>query len=245
MATDQYDISIINYDKFKGRADVSHNSWFRLSNRFLEDPDFFEFSADEKLTWIYILSLGSQKNSAEIKLNLRHAVKVCGLDQDEIQSALEKLKEIKCIAYYVTLPLRARNEDVLETSSARALHNITDKTEQTDKHNTISTEPKSVAVVTPKTLISISENKQVEVKADLIKAWADTYPKEYLELELKKARNWLLANSAKAPKSNFGRFFNSWFDRGWETYRKTLPSNTAKTSVDELMNMMGWDNANN
>jgi len=94
-----------------------------------------------------------------------------------------------------------------------------------------------------KTQIAISENKSVEIKSDLIKAWADTYPKEYLELELKKARNWLVANPHKAPKSNFGRFFNSWFDRGWEAYRKNLPSKPTSTTVDELMNFMGWDNA--
>jgi hypothetical protein len=80
------------------------------------------------------------------------------------------------------------------------------------------------------------------VSKNLISSWADTFPKEYLELELKKARSWLLANEHKAPKKDYAKFLNNWFNGGWEKYRKTLPSNQTKTSVEDLMNFMGWEN---
>lgn len=80
------------------------------------------------------------------------------------------------------------------------------------------------------------------INKNLISSWADTYPKEFLELELKKARSWLIANQHKSPKKDYAKFLNNWFNTGWESYRKTLKSNPVSTTVDELMNFMGWQN---
>lgn len=110
-----------------------------------------------------------------------------------------------------------------------------------EKKEIISTErPKAVAVVAPKTSINLL-SKQVEIPNTLVQSWADTYPKEYLELELKKARSWLITNPHKAPKTNFGRFFNSWFDRGWEKYRQTLKTNPTQLTVEALEEILRKD----
>jgi hypothetical protein len=102
----------------------------------------------------------------------------------------------------------------------------------------LSTEPnKSVAVVPQKSNQSVVINllsKDVELPIIIVKAWADTYPKEYLELELKKARNWLLTNAHKEPKKNYGRFLNNWFNNGWDRYRQTLKSNPTQITVEDL-----------
>lgn len=229
------DVTVLKYENYKGRSDVVLNSWFRLSNRFLEDSDFFDFTAEEKLTWIYILSLASQKNSGTISLNFKHADKICGLKAEIVKSALEKLSKIPCIAYDDTLTLRGRNADVLVSSEARALHNKQNKTDRTEQDRHLSPEPQAVAVVAKKPTLTISLiSKEVPISVDLAKSWADTYPKEYLEIEIKKARSWLIVNPHKHPKSNFGRFFNSWLDRGWEKYRQTLKSNPTQITVEDL-----------
>lgn len=93
------EIKIRNYEKYKGRSDVKHNSWFRCSNRILEDYDFFDFTHEERLVWIYILSVASQKNTANLCISYRHADRLCGLTYAGIVSALEKLSKIKAIEF--------------------------------------------------------------------------------------------------------------------------------------------------
>lgn len=92
---------------------------------------------------------------------------------------------------------------------------------------------KELKVIESSTEVAIGD-KTIRLSNNLLKAWYDTYPKEFLELEIKKARNWLLANPHKAPKSQWGRFFNGWLDRGWENYRKTLKSNPVKLTLEDM-----------
>ncbi|WP_413581066.1 hypothetical protein [Bdellovibrio sp. HCB288] len=114
-----------------------------------------------------------------------------------------------------------------------------DKEQEEDKEY-ISAEASNLVPLKPaNAVVTISSNKKVEIKTDLIKSWAETYPKEFLDMELKKARSWILANPQKSPKSGWGRFFNAWFDRGWEQYRKTLKSNPSAISVDDLNDLLG------
>lgn len=88
-------------------------------------------------------------------------------------------------------------------------------------------------------VIKISSGKEIKISNDLIQAWSDTYPKEFLEQEFKNARNWVLSNPHKSPKSAWGKFLNSWFQRGWERYRTTLKSQPTKLTVDDLNEILG------
>lgn len=104
----------------------------------------------------------------------------------------------------------------------------------------LSTEPKkSVTVATTKIKIKISDSKTIEVNKDLVSSWADTYPKDFLNDELKKARNWVLSNPHKAPKAQWGKFLNNWFNRSWDRYRTTLKSNPIKVTMEDLNEVLG------
>lgn len=128
-----------------------------------------------------------------------------------------------------------------DSGSISVSHSVSDS--NSEKLNTISTEPKnSVAVVkTKKELVSfkISDSKTISIAKDLIDSWVDTFPKEFLDEEIKKARSWVLSNPHKTPKSNWGRFLNSWFNRGWDRYRTTLKSNPTKITIDDLNDVLG------
>lgn len=64
-----------------------------------------------------------------------------------------------------------------------------------------------------------------KLKPEMLATWIKTYPdKQWLKNELNRSALWLLANKAKAPKSRFDRFVNSWLDRAWERHRKILAS---------------------
>lgn len=231
-------ITIRNYDNYKGRSDVKNNSWFRLSNRFLEDSEFFDFSAEEKLVWIYFLSLASQKNNGTIHVSVQHAHHVCKLPKSVLTSAIKKLNNINCIEIPRTRTSRGRY--VRDTHTCAT--DRTDRTEQTEQNTTEHTEPnKSVAVALkkPEIIFKFSENKNISVSQDLVNSWLDTFPKEFLDEEIKKARSWVLSNEHKAPKSQWGRFLNQWFNRGWEGYRKGLKSHPTKLTMDDLNDIFG------
>ena len=101
-----------------------------------------------------------------------------------------------------------------------------------EEYNTTS-EPQAVAVVNS-SLFIISSTQQIPIKHELVKSWADTYPKEFLQASFKEMRNWVLSNQQKAPKSNWTRFMNNWFARGWERHRTTIKSNPTQITADDL-----------
>lgn len=61
------------------------------------------------------------------------------------------------------------------------------------------------------------------------------YPdKAFTDREIRKMLGWLKANPHKSPKSKAGwyRFVSTWFERGWEKHRKTIPSNPVKQTQE-------------
>jgi hypothetical protein len=127
-------IRIRRWAEYKGRKDVEHNSWFRCSNRLLEDPDFFEFSHEEILVWVYILSVSSQKNSDLVTIKFAHAERVCRLRRAAVLSAIEKLSGNQIDPVDDTPTERPRNADDTETCA-------TDK--QTNRQTNTVTRPES------------------------------------------------------------------------------------------------------
>lgn len=127
---DFIEVTVRNFESYKGRADVTHNSWFRMSNRILEDPEFFEFTSSEFLVWIYILCQASKKNQATIQVFYQHAHHIARLPKNVVNSAIEKLKIIRCIDVVRNRDGRGRYVDDTQTCATRHnKHNKTDKTE--------------------------------------------------------------------------------------------------------------------
>lgn len=74
------------------------------------------------------------------------------------------------------------------------------------------------------------------VKKSTQRLWIKTYGDiHWLRTEILKAMAWLDANPRKKPKGkNPARFLGNWFAIGWESYRKTIPSqqsNEAKGAI--------------
>lgn len=67
--------------------------------------------------------------------------------------------------------------------------------------------------------------KLKNVTHNLQTLWLKIYPDaSWIIDELKKALVWIAANPKKAPK-DFGKFMSNWLGRGYENYRKTVPTN--------------------
>jgi len=125
------DVTLLNWEKYQFRKQVKHPSWFRLENRLWQDQQFFYFTAEERWVWICLLSLASQKQSATLSIGLEWFSINSGVGIPTIESALQKLKDNKCLEY----TLHARNVHVPTCVSTRQdRHNktIQDKTKKTD-----------------------------------------------------------------------------------------------------------------
>ena len=109
-------VEIRNFEKYKGRRNYANNTWFRCSNRLLEDPDFYDFSAQELLVWIYVLSIASQKDVHIVPINARHVQQFARATPDIVLSAMRKLSKINVLTFV--------------TSRSSALHTKQDITKQ-------------------------------------------------------------------------------------------------------------------
>lgn len=218
-------VRIKNFEKYKGRKDVTHNSWFRCSNRLLEDPDFFSFTHEEMLVWIYIMSVASQKNTADITVHHRHAQSVARLSSPSIDSAIKKLKKLGVLQILPSRTVRGRYAADTSTCATRQTEHNTTEQDITGHAELRDADAHSAPASFSDPLIS----KYLEpIKNEVQFLWVQTYGDEAWVLsELKKAVLWSKANPTRAPKSNYMRFFTNWLARGWETHRKTLPSKQA------------------
>jgi len=64
-------ICISNWEKYnpRKRGDTKSSTWFRCQNNFLTDPDFYDYTSDQKMVWLCLLAECSAKMSATIKIN--------------------------------------------------------------------------------------------------------------------------------------------------------------------------------
>jgi hypothetical protein len=116
--------------------------------------------------------------------------------------------------------------------------------------NSECSEQTKVCSSTPPTLKVIPELdfKEEQVETLLVKVSTATQrsilklydDNEFLRREFIKMATWVRENAKKAPKSNYTRFIMSWLERGWESYRKGIPSkniSNAQARANRMMNM--------
>jgi hypothetical protein len=105
-------ITILGWKKINARKDVDNPSWFKFKHKFFSDTEFYEFSHEEKLVWIYLLCEASKKNDdGKFTLSELHAHTVARLSVETVRSTLKKLKAIHVIDYETS---RRRNANVTD-----------------------------------------------------------------------------------------------------------------------------------
>ena len=90
-------ITVLGWDKINPRKDVSNPSWFKFKHNFFEDPDFYDFTSDEMLAWLYLLCLASKSSSNAIAINFSHAERIGRLKKEVLESAISKLRRLKIV----------------------------------------------------------------------------------------------------------------------------------------------------
>lgn len=218
-------IKIKNWDKYQPRKDIKNPTWFALSNRIFEDPDLFSLTDAELRALLYIFCQASQKNSAEICLNLTHAERIGQLKKEAVFLAVEKLSDIGILEVSVrerTQPVRICTESVRDTTRQDiTLHNTTEP-------NTSSTVAKIAPVAAANKLVEFSNEKELleKINPEQIQRWSHLYDAVFLNRELIKAWGYYQNNPLKRPKTARGwiRALSAWFDRGWPRYVAQIKS---------------------
>ena len=148
-----------------------------------------------------------------------HAERVSRLKRAVIDSAIEKLVKLQTVHVDVTCTLRDLHANV-------SLQDKTNKTDKTKQDKTDTTKLNSAnADSFPEIFDPAIESWFNKLKPELIESWIVTYQdKSWIKQELLKISTWCIANASKAPKSNYARFVTNWLARGFESYRKTIPS---------------------
>lgn len=219
----------MKFQKYNGTIKKGHKSTL-ISNNFCSDPKLGALPMSTR--WMFlgiVLTCGDlARDTVEMSSKQLRNLLECNRN---IDGELDQLQEIQVLSY-------TKNEFLLNRKEKKVIEK---KRKELVCPEPISSVPDQPKKSEPKFPIKFSENKIIEVKQALLVSWSDTYPKEYLDMEFKKARSWVIANDHKTPKSERGwaKFLNSWLNRGWDQYRKTLESNPPKVTVEDLEEMLG------
>ncbi len=93
-------IKFNNWDKYNKRAkDIRNPFWFSMSNNFFYDPEFYEFTAEEKCTFFYLLAECSRGSKyGECTIIATHYARITGFKDKVLYTTLDKLLKLKVAA---------------------------------------------------------------------------------------------------------------------------------------------------
>lgn len=129
-------VTVLNWSKFNDRKDVKRSSWFRLEHDTVSSADFYDFTGDEFRAWIYILSQASKKNdSGKFRLSYAHADRACRIPPSAIDSAMEKLISLQCVAVDGTRTARTRTAPGTSMPATYGRTDVRDETNETQRTN--------------------------------------------------------------------------------------------------------------
>lgn len=100
-------ICISSWEKYnpRPRKDVKSSSWFRCQNTFVTDPDFFDYSNDQKMIWICLCSEASARMSAEIKINPGLIASILRVSPHVVLATLEDFERSKFLSIIDATPI--------------------------------------------------------------------------------------------------------------------------------------------
>lgn len=226
---------------------MKRSSWFRLSHDLFEDPDFYDFSPSELLAWIYLLCQASRKNCDAVRVNISHLERVGRIKEKDYLTAIRKLEQLQIITVDVTDEIRARNVHGTSPPATYVRDERNVRDERTDSSIAVETTAQA-ATIAPQLVgeYSLKAKSLLETSGlDTQASWIAAYPDPaWIRQEVNKAAAWITANPKKAPKK-FPAFMGNWLSRGWEQFRKTIPSNPAAGEEPEWVKKAKAEEARN
>lgn len=217
-----------------------------MSKRFTDTDkwkknSFSELSPIMKLVWVYLCDNCDHAGIWEANFKLLSFQLGCEVTREEFEQAFgDKIKFISTakvfIPSFVEFQYGELSQDnrahlsvirKLEKEGAYKGHvspiqgaKDKDKDKEMDKEGGVG---ETISTAPPELQDDLTTPFLAKVKPGAQAAWIQTYgDRAWIKTELMKAVAWIHANPKRAPKSDYGRFFNNWLSQGWEKYRKSL-----------------------
>lgn len=230
------ELEIKNWDKHNPRTDVKTAKWFKMSNEFFNDPEFYGMSLPGRMVWIFLLCTASKSMTGKIKINTQMVADNLRADIGTIDFAIVELERCGSV---IASPLALVPNDIntVESVRIRALEERREEEKREEKKREDICSEQSSKPAKLKIVGHVPEFQKPEFIQDLLKnvlqetqaLWLQTYQDvPWIIMEFTKIVNWLQVNPKKRPKSGLDRFINNWLSRGWESHRKTLPASNSK-----------------
>jgi len=216
------EIEIRNWEKHQPASAkrLKRPSWFAVSNHLLFDHEIQTLSAEELKCWLALLCEASNQNKPTFKISLEYFSRRFNVCSVTLHRTILKAIDFKWLNLPVLNPclIRARDKKEKEKESEKEKEKLTCTEVEKSYFSAEGGFDPSFNYIAQELKLS---KRQWE-------SWLAAYEnKEWIVQEIKKAFAWIEANPKKRPRKSFARFITNWLSRGWETHRKTLPSNAA------------------
>jgi hypothetical protein len=224
----RFELKIPNWDEYQERPDRSNYVWFKFHQKILTGDFWSKSTLAQKAMFVTLLCLRNAQQEETIRTVDFVLAGHAGIKTNEVEETLKGLITLG-VVQDVSGTIPGQTQDVHRQKTGLELELEKNKRRE---------EKKGAGNPLPPVLASLEFSSKARqllstVRPELLSGWCETYPApDYLLLEANKAANWIITNPKKAPK-NFGAFFNSWLQRSWDAYRKTIPSNKPTSGVSQ------------
>lgn len=92
-------IKILNWVRYNPRGDIKHPTWFRFDNDFFFAPEMHSFTNDERLVWIFLLSVRARQQEEMLNLTADYIATHVRTSSVVVCKALEKLQHSQLLKY--------------------------------------------------------------------------------------------------------------------------------------------------
>jgi len=229
-----FDIEIPSFEKWNPDTGRPRH-WFKMDTCWYIDPRIRSLGPQGGYLWCVILANYSRSRSQLSCNSIATLSKVSGIHAKALANLIVKLAKLQLCRVTIK-PLRIEEKRIEEKRGEGTEVRIPDPPKTKARR----------ASAPPATLPEIFSRDWV--RSQLNGGWEEAkliYPDaEWIDKELSKMAVWLNANRRKSPKNHSGwtRFIMSWLSRGWEDYRKTLPSNKPGASRVPIDHDALWAN---
>lgn len=229
-AMEDIEITVVNW-KLYNPQDFQNRypHWFRLNKNILQSATIFNLTYEERWAWIGLLCLCCERKSDTSRGSIEWFSYRLQVAPTVIESLFKKMIDNNALAVNWQL---TGSKLAIDTQETPVLLPTTRQDITRHNKKKVSSElAKANPRTTPDNWLSFLDNETLE-------SFTSLYSKDYCEREFAKISNWLRNNPKKRPTTRgLFKFVSSWLERGWDSYRKTLPSGKAAPSVniDELL----------
>jgi hypothetical protein len=231
MSPETITVEILNWAKYNPRKDVTRPSWLRLENGLLESPEFTDFTHEELIAWIYILSQSSKKYSPRVTIFFEHAHRVRKISPKALRSAISKLVKLATVrvipADQLEAPDTPLERHAYDTHLPATERNETERNGTKDEDSSpgsqsdllgASVGDEGVQESLPEEFAPIAAILAARgVPCSVQRRWLQAYPDpRWIMQEVRKAELWEATNPGRRKK-NFAAFISRWIAKGWDT----------------------------